>query len=540
MRASQHIPSQSVGFSSRNRDAPNVPAFCGLNIAVKTTSKLDKYPAKQHALRVAQALNVDQGLIYLSGTQTVNWPDSDQPRAFRQARYFLYLSGCGESDCFLTYDIASDKLVLWLAEIDPRKVVWTGRGSNVQEALDKYDIDEARFTPSLEHFLKKWASQDEGKLYLLHPNDALAKRFSSRINTKDLQPAMDKCRVIKDSHEVSLVKKANQISAAAHEMVLRKLRSFKNEAQVEAEILEVCVAHGAKHQAYDIIAGSGSNAAVLHYTKNDEDFGDREMMCLDAGAEWQGYAADVTRTFPLSGNWPSTESKQIYDLVQRMQTKCMNMLGPGKRFVDAQYLAHMVAIEGLLELGIFHNGSKMDIYKAGTSVAFFPHGLGHHMGLEVHDVSTVLTKSSATHADNGVASEVFSPTQLRNRRVLSRQQIIQHIPNAETHEELKSLSANIVPEVWTSALSETSAPGLQPGMVITCEPGIYFNREALETVFLPSPVHSKYINKSVLERFMPVGGVRIEDDLLITENGWENLTTAAKGEAALKIIRGEA
>lgn len=179
------------------------------------------------------------------------------------------------------------------------------------------------------------------------------------------------------------------------------------------------------------------------------------MMCLDAGAEWQGYAADVTRTFPLSGNWPSTESKQIYDLVQRMQTKCMNMLGPGKRFVDAQYLAHMVAIEGLLELGIFHNGSKMDIYKAGTSVAFFPHGLGHHMGLEVHDVSTVLTKSSATHADNGVASE-----------------IIQHIPNAETHEELRSLSANIVPEVWTSALSETGAPGLQPGMVITCEPGM--------------------------------------------------------------------
>jgi Xaa-Pro dipeptidase len=142
-----------------------------------------------------------------------------------------------------------------LAEIDPRKVVWTGRGSNVQEALDKYDIDEARFTPSLEHFLKKWASQDEGKLYLLHPNDALSKRFSSRINTKDLQPAMDECRVIKDSHEVALVKKANQISAAAHEMVLRKLRSFKNEAQVEAEILEVCVAHGAKHQAYDIIAG---------------------------------------------------------------------------------------------------------------------------------------------------------------------------------------------------------------------------------------------------------------------------------------------
>lgn len=129
-------------------------------------------------------------------------------------------------------------------------------------------------------------------------------------------------------------------------------------------------------------------------------------MCLDAGAEWQGYASDVTRTFPLSGDWPSREAKQIYDLVQRMQTKCMDMLGPGKRFVDAQYLAHLVAIEGLLELGIFHNGSKEDIYAAGTSVAFFPHGLGHHMGLEVHDVSTVLTKSATTDVDDTVAAEV--------------------------------------------------------------------------------------------------------------------------------------
>ncbi|KAH0261669.1 putative Xaa-Pro aminopeptidase, partial [Aureobasidium melanogenum] len=311
--------------------------------------------------------------------------------------------------------------------------------------------------------------------------------------------------------------------ALAHEQVLRKLRSFKNEAQVEAEILDVCIAHGAKHQAYEIIAGSGPNAAILHYVKNDEDFGDRQLMCLDAGAEWHGYAADVTRTFPLSGSWPSKEAKQIYDLVQRMQTKCMNVLGPGKRFVDAQYLAHLVAIEGLLELGIFHNGSKRDIYEAGTSVAFFPHGLGHHMGLEVHDVSTVLTKSTATEINDQVVPE-----------------ITQHLPDVQNYTELRSLSTNIVPAVWNSVLSEASAPGLRPGMVITCEPGIYFNREALETVFLPSPVHSKYINKSVLERFMAVGGVRIEDDLLITEDGWENLTTAAKGEAALRIIRGEA
>lgn len=167
----------------------------------------------------------------------------------------MYLSGCEESDCFLTYDIALDKLTLWLASIDPRKVVWTGRGSTVDEALDKYDVDEARYSPSLERYLEGWVHKNAGNVFVLHPITTLPEAVSSRVNSKDLQPAMNECRVIKDSHEIALVKEANRISALAHEKVLKKLRSFRNEAQVEAEILEVCVAHGAKHQAYEIIAG---------------------------------------------------------------------------------------------------------------------------------------------------------------------------------------------------------------------------------------------------------------------------------------------
>jgi Xaa-Pro aminopeptidase len=120
---------------------------------------------------------------------------------------------------------------------------------------DKYDIDEARFAPSLEHFVKRWAANHEGSIFVLHSDDSLAESFPSRVDSEKLRPAVDECRVIKDSHEISLVKRANDISALAHEKVLRKLRSFKNEAQVQAEILDVCVAHGAKHQAYEIIAG---------------------------------------------------------------------------------------------------------------------------------------------------------------------------------------------------------------------------------------------------------------------------------------------
>lgn len=268
-------------------------------------------------------------------------------------------------------------------------MVWVGRGSTKEEAVEKYDVDEARYSSSLDHFLNSWVRKQQGPVYVLHADEKVPELLSSRLNTEDLQPAINACRVIKDSHEIDLIKKANLISAAAHTAVLSNLLTFTNETQVEAKYIDVCVAHGAKHQAYEVIAGSGPNAAILHYVKNDEDFGDSQLMCFDAGAEWQNYASDVTRSFPLSGKWPSVESKQIYDLVQLMQTKCMNSLGPGKTFLDAHYLAHRIAIEGLFKLGILHNGTPMEIYKAGTSVAFFPHGLGHHMGLEVSKESAI-------------------------------------------------------------------------------------------------------------------------------------------------------
>ena len=322
-----------------------------------------------------------------------------------------------ESDCHVTYDIESDCLTLWLPAINPRTVVWIGRGSTVEEALDKYDVDDARYSPSLEQFLKSWVEERKGPVYVLHPDTRLPELQSTRVNQKDLQPAMDQCRVIKDDHEIGLIKEANRISTLAHESVLRKLRGFNNEGQVEAHFLDVSIAHGAKHQSYGIIAGSGPNAAILHYQANDQNFGDRQLMCLDAGAEWNAYASDVTRSFPLSGKWPTEEARQVYDLVQRMQNKCIQRLHPGTHFVELQYLAHLIAIKGLLDLGVFHNGTVLDIYKAGTSTAFFPHGLGHHVGLEVHDVSPPSPQGYGSNCDAGVLSvEVGVVIQLGERK----------------------------------------------------------------------------------------------------------------------------
>ena len=180
------------------------------------------------------------------------------------------------------------------------------------------------------------------------------------MDSGKLQHAVSLCRVIKDPHEIKLIRKANQISADAHRAVLAGLRSMSNEAQVEAVFLDTCVAQDAKNQAYGVIAGSGANASTLHYMKNDEPLEGRQTMVLDAGCEWELYASDVTRTFPLSGTW-SKEAKEIYNIVQQMQEACIEKIKPGVRFLDLHLLAHRIAVEGLIKLGILRNGSVDEI-----------------------------------------------------------------------------------------------------------------------------------------------------------------------------------
>jgi Xaa-Pro dipeptidase len=224
-------------------------------------------------------------------------------------------------------------------------------------------------------------------IYILHPSHCSSipdKIPSQIINCDLLQPAIDNCRVYKDAYEISLIRKANEISAAAHRRVQQLVRTAKNETELEAIFLSVCVANFAKSQAYDPICGSGRNAATLHYVKNDEPLDGRQLLLCDAGAEWEGYASDVTRTFPISGWW-TQEAFAIYKLVEEMQRQCIARTIKGVDWRETHLLAHRIATKGLIELGILCGGSFDEIYCAGTSKAFFPHGLGHLMGLDVHD-----------------------------------------------------------------------------------------------------------------------------------------------------------
>ncbi|KAJ9221349.1 hypothetical protein DTO271D3_8991 [Paecilomyces variotii] len=458
----------------------------------------DKYPAKQHVRRVAARLGVSHGLIYLEGKPTTYLDDSDQTVPFRQRRYFYYLSGVDEPDCYLTYDIAQDRLILYVPDFDLRRAIWMGPTLTVDEAQERYDVDQARYYSSLSDDINRWAAENNEHypIYLLHASEQPTGTAANlQFDAEQLQPAMDTCRGVKDKHEIDQIRRANKVSGLAHIQVLRNISKMVNETQIEGIFLDTCVSLGAKNQAYGIIAASGENAATLHYMKNNEPLADRQFVCLDAGAEWNCYASDVTRTFPLQGRWPSDEARDTYRIVEKMQEECIKRIRKGVRFLDLHILAHVIAIEGLLDLGILKGGSTEEIRKCGVSRVFFPHGLGHHVGLEVHDVSEKsIMAASGEQEDDSV----------------------------------------LVPPTSRSPCT-FSAPTLEPGMIVTVEPGVYFSRLALQNA--KQQPYAKYIDFNVAARYIPVGGVRIEDDILVTDGGYENLTTAPKGEKMLEIIR---
>ena len=466
--------------------------------------------------------------------------NSDQLRPFRQDRYFYYLTGCNEPGCYVTYDIDRDNLTLWLPPVDLSHAFYDRLGSTLEEAMEKYDVDEAKYIigrkrqSNLRALVKKHHENGGQCAFLNVSNDLIGKRLKTAMRRQGkpaLKRALNACRVIKDEHEINLVRKANELSAEAHTSILQNLSGLKTEAEVEAKYMETCLAGNAKQQSYGPICGAGTNAGQLHYLDNDQDFGKGQVLLVDAGAEWKCYSSDVTRTMPLNpknpGHWPSKEAEQVYECVAKIQEECIKQMRPGKKFMHIAWQSIHMTLDALLGLRIL-KGEKMEIFHAGTMLAFYPYGLGHHMGLEVHEP--------------GPAPEANKGKKSKDQRFPKIQRVYKAFANKngsqyQSKVRSKDLKQFSIDPTQCLAPNTTSSPPLAPGMVVTIEPGIYFNKFVLDTFYLNDPVHSKVIDKEVLKRYMPVGGVRIEDDILITKDGCENLTTAPKGEEMLKIIR---
>ncbi|OAA68129.1 peptidase [Niveomyces insectorum RCEF 264] len=568
-------------------------AFEGMPAA---SSSKQRYPAKLHARKVAKELGVSDGLIYLPGLPSQLYEDSDMGPAFRQRRYFYYLGGADFENCTVTYDVARDYLALWVPFIDPRQVLWYGTSPGPTECREAIDIDFVGYTDDLESYLRRRLRIADGQddvvgasvgsgfcrdrasgrttepspsplsppllplsprattLFVLHADQvpcfllpgqehrpasiSAAPQQCLIVDVTRLQPAMDAARVVKSPYEIAMIRRANDVSASAHRAVLQQLKGMANERDIEAAFLNRCLAgHGAKNQAYPVIAGAGANASVLHYFANDAPLAGRQLVCLDAGAEWNLYASDVTRTFPISGRF-TPEAAAVYAAVERMQTEVCKRFRPGVPFAYLHLHAAHVAAQELLRLGILHGGTATDILAQGTVAAFFPHGLGHHVGLEVHDVlsSDLMSRPPTRDDEPGELGTFLSSVRgARSPLGAGKRQLVTPRMYASLVREAAAVSNG---DVSVLLAQRGIRRLLEPGMVVTVEPGIYFCRPYIEAFFLAEPAHARFINEAVLEKYYDVGGVRIEDDLLVTEDGNENLTTAPKGEEALRIING--
>lgn len=354
--------------------------------------------------------------------------------------------------------MSSEKLILFIPPIDPDDVIWSGLPLLPEQAKKMYDVDDVQTSTEVNPHLASATKISHSTIY------AIGEQVSDHIsflnfNQKDVQllrKAIETCRVVKDDYEVALIRHANIVSEAAHIAVMKAGQNSPNERDLDGIFLKECIVRGCHEQAYSGIFASGTHASVLHYVKNNASLENRQMVLVDAGAEHHCYAADITRCFPVNGKF-STEAKAIYNLVLKMQLECMDLVKENVVWDDVHSHAHRVAIAGLLELGIFKGGDVEELFASKVSVPFFPHGLGHYLGMDTHDCG-----GNPNYKDE---DPVFRYLRVRGR--------------------------------------------IPAGCVITVEPGIYFNTFMIEPA-LKDPKLSKYINTDVLKRYWDVGGVRIE------------------------------
>lgn len=336
----------------------------------------------------------------------------------------------------------------------------------VNEAKAKYDIDECKTTKDINSHLTSTSESAQSTIFAIPEQISEHVTFLSykEKEFKQLKPAIEYCRVIKTDYEIALIRKANVISTAAHVAVMKAASKAKNECELEAVFLKSCVERNAKNQAYHSIVAAGENGATLHYVNNAAPISGQNLLLLDAGCEVDCYASDITRTFPLKGTF-SEESLAIYKIVLDMQQQCIDALKANVLWDSIHELAHKIAIKGLLGLGIL-KGDADEIFKARASVAFFPHGLGHYLGMDTHD-----TGGNPNYADKDV---MFRYLRVRG------------------------------------TLPERS--------VVTVEPGIYFCRFIIEP-YLQDSEKSQFFDEKILAKYWSVGGIRIEGTFLFEEIG---------------------
>ena len=323
----------------------------------------------------------------------------DSEFKFRQDSDFWYLTGFPEPDAIAVIDPSSKKpFTLYGRPRDPMMETWYGRRQGVEGAVKNYGADRAF---SVERF-----GADMGKL--LDGKDTLYYRFSvdrnldSRIldylaeqRVRRLKTAYPphtiidptiitgEMRLYKSADEIKLMQRAADIAAEAHVLAMKKVKPGMNEGQVESLLEAYMRDQGASGVAYNSIIGGGDNATILHYVENNMPLKDGDLILIDAGAEYQGYASDITRTFPINGKFTKAQ-REVYDVVLDVQLQCIEFTKTGNTHLQRQEYSIELLTEGMKKLGLL-KGKTKDLIKKKAYMKYYMHGVGHWLGLDVHD-----------------------------------------------------------------------------------------------------------------------------------------------------------
>jgi len=405
-----------------------------------------------------ERLPVGAALLVPTAVEMLRSGDSHFP--FRPDSDFYYLTGFSEPHAvaLLKRGVDDSTFTLFVQPKDPEREVWTGIRSGVEGAVQKYGADVAWPITELSEHLKE-ALADVDSLYFdsaRHPQTdqqlkgVLAglrngrKALHGPTAIVDPSELLGELRLHKSPEEITLMREGARITAEAHSLAMTQVRAGMYEYEIEALLHYTFRRHGAWGWAYPSIVGGGANACILHYVSNDSVFADGDLMLIDAGAEVDGYATDVTRTSPVSGRFSPTQ-REVYQVVLDAQEEAIASVRPGSTIDAIHDITVRALCRGLLELGLLE-GSVEQALEERSYRRYYMHRTSHWLGLDVHDVGRY-------------------------------------------------------------HLSEGPARPLSPGMVITIEPGLYI---APDDDIAPA-------------RFRGIG-VRIEDDILVTQDGYENLT----------------
>jgi Xaa-Pro aminopeptidase len=385
---------------------------------------------------------------------------------FRADSDFLYLTGFPEPEAVavLVPDRNSGEYVLFCRERDEAMETWNGRRAGLEGACERYGADDAFPITDLDDILPGLLEDRERIYYTMGQDQHFDQRVVGWVNQVRqkvragvyapdefiaLNHLLHDMRLYKSRQEVQTMRRAAKISAEAHTRAMQVCRPGMMEFEIEAELLHQFMRRGARSPAYQPIVGGGANGCILHYNENTSELRNGDLLLIDAGAELDGYASDITRTFPVNGEF-SPAQRQIYEVVLAAQLAAIKGVKPGHHWNDPHDAAVEALTEGLVELGIL-KGKVRNLIKEQAYTRYYMHRTGHWLGMDVHDVG-----------DYKVDGQ------------------------------------------WRM---------LEPGMVLTIEPGLYFKP-----------------HKDVAKKWWNIG-VRIEDDVLVTETGRDVLSQDAPKSA---------